>query len=58
LILFADQPAIFADENSFKKIIKIYQPLIAKKIIKQAVIISASGEKILFGKWPRPKDIS
>jgi len=33
-LLFADRPAFFGDENNFKKIIKTYQPLIAKKIIK------------------------
>ena len=45
LILFSNQAAIFADESSLKKIIKAYLPLIRKKIITQAIIISASGEK-------------
>jgi len=45
LILFAKQPAVFASESTFKEVIKNYQPLIKKKIIKQAVVISASGAK-------------
>ncbi|MFA4942950.1 MAG: hypothetical protein WC564_04915 [Patescibacteria group bacterium] len=44
-ILFADRPAIFADESNFKAIIKKYNSLIKKKVIKEALIISASGEK-------------
>ena len=45
LILFSNQAAIFADESSLKKVISAYSPLIRQKIITQAVIISASGEK-------------
>jgi hypothetical protein len=44
-IIFSDKPAIIANESNFKKIITNYKPLIRKKIITQAVIISASGEK-------------
>ncbi len=44
-LLFANQPTIFADESNLKEILKIYQALIKKRIIEQAIIISASGEK-------------
>lgn len=44
-ILFSQQRAIIADESNFKKIIANYKDLIEKKIIKEAIIISASGEK-------------
>jgi len=44
-ILFAKQPAIFADESNFKAILKKYHALLKKRVIKEAVIISASGEK-------------
>lgn len=44
-MLFADQPAIFADESNFSALLKIYRPLIKNKTIKEATIISASGEK-------------
>lgn len=44
-ILFAKQAAFFADESNFKKVTAAYAPLIQKKLITQAVIISASGEK-------------
>lgn len=44
-MLLADRPAIYADESNLKTILKIHQNLIRKKIIKQAIIISASGEK-------------
>jgi len=43
--LFNNQAVIFANESNFKKIIKSHQSLINKKIIKEALIISASGEK-------------
>ncbi|PIT94939.1 hypothetical protein COT98_01685 [Candidatus Falkowbacteria bacterium CG10_big_fil_rev_8_21_14_0_10_39_9] len=44
-ILFARQPAIFADESNFRATLKKYNSLLKKKVIKEAVIISASGEK-------------
>ncbi len=44
-IIFAHQKAIFANESNCKEVFKKYQDLIKKKIIKEAVIISASGEK-------------
>lgn len=43
--LFNDQAAIFANESDFRKLSKSYQSLITKKVIKEALIISASGEK-------------
>ena len=43
--LFAEKPAIFADESSLPIIIKKYHFLIKQNLIKQAVIINASGEK-------------
>ncbi len=44
-ILLKNQASIFADESNLKDILKIYKPLIKKKIIDQAIVISASGEK-------------
>ncbi len=44
-ILFSDQSALFANESNLKEIIKNYGELFKKKIIKDAVIISASGAK-------------
>lgn len=44
-ILFSGRKAIVADESTFKKTIENYRDLINKKIIKEAIIISASGEK-------------
>ncbi|NCD00749.1 hypothetical protein EOL94_01545 [bacterium] len=44
-LLFSKDTAIFANENNYKKIAKNYTPLIKKGIIKEAIIISASGEK-------------
>lgn len=44
-MLLANQASIFADESNLKNILKVYRPLIDKKIIDQAIIISASGEK-------------
>ncbi len=43
--LFSGQTAILADESDFRHKIKGYSPLIKTGAIKQAVIISASGEK-------------
>lgn len=44
-ILFAQNPAIIASESNFKEIVENYRPLIKKGLSKEAVIISASGEK-------------
>ncbi|HOZ53578.1 MAG TPA: hypothetical protein PK142_02780 [bacterium] len=44
-ILFSGKKAIIADESTFKKTIENYKDLINKKIIKEAIVISASGEK-------------
>lgn len=44
-ILFSEKTAIFADESNFTSIINSYKKLIDKKIITQALIISASGGK-------------
>lgn len=44
-LLFAGQPAIFADEGNFRELLKTYRSLIKNKTITEAVIISASGEK-------------
>lgn len=45
LILFSGKSAIFADESNFKENIESYKKIIEKGFIKDAVIISASGEK-------------
>lgn len=44
-MLFNGQAAIFADEGNFREILRTYRAWIKKKIIKEAIIISASGEK-------------
>ena len=44
-IIFKDQVALFASESDFKAKLKSSQALIAKRVIKDAIIISASGEK-------------
>ena len=44
-ILFSEKAAVFADESNFKNIIDSYESVIAEGLIKQAIIISASGEK-------------
>lgn len=44
-ILFASQPAIFANESDFRQKLAGHKKLIKSKVIKQAIIISASGEK-------------
>lgn len=44
-LLFAEQKAVIASESNFTTILKSYQDLIKKKVIKEAIIISASGEK-------------
>lgn len=43
--IFSGRSAIFANESTFKKVIKAYSPAVEKGFIKQAVIINASGEK-------------
>jgi hypothetical protein len=44
-ILFQGRNAILADESNVKSIIKTYAPMIKNKTIKEALVISASGEK-------------
>lgn len=44
-IIFSKQKAIIADESNFREIISRYKELINKKIIKEVIVISASGEK-------------
>jgi len=44
-VIFRNQAAVFANESNVKKILKEYKVLISKKLIKEALIISASGEK-------------
>lgn len=44
-VIFGDQAALFATESNFKEIIRDYRELFNKKIVKEVVIISASGEK-------------
>lgn len=44
-MLLENQPNILADESNLKDVLKIYQNLIKKKIIDQALLVSASGEK-------------
>lgn len=44
-LLFSKDTVIFANENNYKTLVKNYTPLIKKKLIKDAIIISASGEK-------------
>ncbi len=44
-ILFSQQAAIFADESNFKSTVNAYKSVIDKGLIKDTVIISASGEK-------------
>lgn len=44
-ILFSNHAAIFADESNFKTTVAAYDAVIQKELIKDTVIISASGEK-------------
>lgn len=44
-IIFKDQVALFASESDFKAKLKSAQVLIAKGVIKDLIVISASGEK-------------
>lgn len=43
--LFAKRASIPANESTFKSIIKSYAPAIKKGLTRQAIVISASGEK-------------
>ena len=45
LIIFSQKAAIFADESNFKQLVSAFEKAIESKLITQAVIISASGEK-------------
>jgi len=45
LIIFGQQSAIISNESNFKQTIAGYKKLIKNKTIKQALVISASGEK-------------
>lgn len=44
-IIFKEQPAIFASESDFREKLIAYKNLIKSGVIKEALIISASGEK-------------
>jgi len=44
-IMFSGRAAIFADESDFRSTIESFAPAVKQKLITQAVIISASGEK-------------
>lgn len=44
-IIFSEKAAIFADESNFRLIVESYKEAIAKGLVKQSVVISASGEK-------------
>jgi hypothetical protein len=44
-IIFKEQPAIFASESDFHEKLIAYKSLIKSGVIKEALIISASGEK-------------
>jgi len=44
-IIFSDHKALYANESNFTELLKTYQSLIKDKVLKEAVIISASGEK-------------
>lgn len=44
-IIFSNQAAIFADESNFRTMVSSYEEVIKKGLIRDAVIISASGEK-------------
>lgn len=44
-IIFSSQAAIFANESNLNNVLSSHKELLNKKIIKEAVVISASGEK-------------
>lgn len=45
LIIFSEKAAIFADESNFKNLIATFEKAIQNNLIKEAIIISASGGK-------------
>ncbi len=44
-ILFSDRGGVFADESNFRQVVAAYGQSIKQNLIRQAVIVSASGEK-------------
>lgn len=44
-VMFGNQAALFASESDLRETINQYRDLFKKKIIKEALVISASGEK-------------
>ncbi len=44
-LLLSKQATIFADESNLKNTLNIFKELISNRVIKKAVLISASGEK-------------
>jgi fructoselysine-6-P-deglycase FrlB-like protein len=44
-LIFGNQTALFATESDLNNVLKNYKNLFIKKIIKEAIVISASGEK-------------
>lgn len=44
-IIFSGKAAIFAGESNFKQLVEAYALAVEKGLIRQAVVISASGEK-------------
>jgi len=44
-ILFSGKAAVFADESNFERLLVSYKDVIKKGMIREAVVISASGEK-------------
>jgi hypothetical protein len=44
-IIFSKQKSVIASESNFKEVIESYKDFIKKGIIKEVVVISASGEK-------------
>lgn len=44
-LLLSNQATIFADESNLKNTLQVFQKLIKDKVIKKALLISASGEK-------------
>lgn len=44
-IIFGNQKALYANESNFSELLNNYSSLIKERVLKEAVIISASGEK-------------
>jgi len=44
-LVFAKTDCFFGDESNFRQVLKTYRPFIKNKTIKEAYIISSSGEK-------------